>query len=517
MHLSAIVVFLGLFFLIAFLGFLSARWQRADLGQLHEWGLGGRRFGAWITWFLIGGDLYTAYTFVAVPALVFGAGALGFFALPYTVLVYPLVFAILPRLWSIAKHHNFITAADFVAARYGSPALALAIALTGIVATMPYIALQLVGVEVVIAGLGFPTHGVVGELPLIVAFVVLAAFTYTSGLRAPAAIAVVKDVLVYITVLALVIVVPLQLGGFAKIFADIPKHLLYLPPVQGNDLGLQSFYITLALGSAMALMLYPHATTAVLSASGPKTLRRNWIFLPAYSFVLGLIALLGYMAYAAKLPSNPSLAPYFHAYGPQFAMPGLLLQYFPGYFVGIGFAAVAIGALVPAAIMSIAAANLFTRNIYRAYWHPNCSAGQETQVAKLVSLVVKFGALLFILLLPTQFAIQLQLLGGILILQTLPAIVSGIYTRWFDPRALLLAWALALAWAIWAASLTSFQKSSYALHLAGWTIPGYIGLYALLLNVLLALVGTLLLRSLRWHSTVDHTDAAAYEELRQDA
>jgi SSS family solute:Na+ symporter len=125
--------------------------------------------------------------------------------------------------------------------------------------------------------------------------------------------------------------------------------------------------------------------------------------------------------------------------------------------------------------------------------------------------------LLFILLLPTHFAIQLQLLGGVLILQTLPAIVSGIYTRWFDPRALLFAWALALAWAIWAASLSSFQKSSYALHLAGWTIPGYIGLYALFLNVLLALAGTLVLRSLGRHSTVDHTDAAGYAELRQDA
>ncbi|MBU2753841.1 sodium:solute symporter [Acidithiobacillus sp. CV18-2] len=512
MHITATIVFVALFVLIAVLGFLSARWQRGDLGHLHEWGLGGRRFGNWITWFLIGGDLYTAYTFVAVPALVFGAGALGFFALPYTVLVYPLVFSVLPRLWVIAKHHNFITAADFVAARYDSPALALVIALTGIVATMPYIALQLVGVEVVIGGLGFPSHGIVGELPLIIAFVVLAAFTYTSGLRAPASIAVVKDLLVYITVLALIIVVPWKLGGFGKIFAAVPAEHLYLPPIHSGNFGTQSFYLTLALGSALALMLYPHATTAVLSAKGPKTLRRNWIFLPAYSFVLGLIALLGYMAYAANLPDNPALAPYFHRYGPQFAMPGLLLRYFPDYFVGIGFAAVAIGALVPAAIMSIAAANLFTRNIYRAYLRPDCDARRETQMAKLVSLMVKFGALLFILLLPTHFAIQLQLLGGILILQTLPAIVSGIYTRWFDPRALLIAWAIALGWAIWAASLTGFQKSGYALHFFGWTIPGYIGLYALLLNFLFAILITLLLRAIGRHSSADLTDAAAYQE-----
>ncbi len=511
MNIVATVVFVGLFLFITALGFLSAHWRKGDMNHLHEWGLGGRRFGGWITWFLIGGDLYTAYTFVAVPALVFGAGALGFFALPYTVLVYPMVFAILPRLWIVAKKHNYITASDFVAGRYGSPALALAIAVTGIVATMPYIALQLVGIQVVIGGLGFPTgHGLIGDLPLIIAFAILAAFTYTSGLRAPASIAVVKDLLVYITVIALIIVVPYELGGFGNIFAAIPKEHLLLPPVKDGNLGLQSFYPTLAFGSALALMLYPHATTAVLSAKGPNTLRRNWVFLPAYSFMLGLIALLGYMAYASGIAKLPDLAPYFKQYGPQFAMPGLLLHYFPSWFVGVGFAAVAIGALVPAAIMSIAAANLFTRNIYKPYINPNCSTHKETEMAKLASLVVKFGALLFIVFLPLTYAIQLQLLGGILILQTLPAIVSGIYTRWFDAKALLLGWAIGLAWGIWAASLSGFHKSGYALHVGGLVIPAYIGLYALALNFAVAIVATLVIGALGMANKKDATVAADY-------
>jgi SSS family solute:Na+ symporter len=446
MNTVATAVFVGLFVLVTGLGFASAHWKKGDMTQLHEWGLGGRRFGGWITWFLIGGDLYTAYTFIAVPALVFGSGALGFFAVPYTVLVYPLVFAILPRLWNVARKHNYVTAADFVAGRYGSPALALAIAVTGIVATMPYIALQLVGLQVVIGGLGFTGgSGLMGDVPLIVAFVILAAFTYTSGLRAPASIAVVKDLLVYITVIALIVVVPIKMGGFGAIFAAIPKDKLLLPAVQAGNTGPMSFYATLAFGSALALMLYPHASTAVLAAKGPNTLRRNWVFLPAYSLMLGLIALLGYLAYASGIARLPDLAPYFERYGPQFAMPGLLLHFFPSWFAGLGFAAVAIGALVPAAIMSIAAANLFTRNIYKAYINPHCSPERETSLAKLASLFVKFGALLFIVFLPLTYAIQLQLLGGILILQTFPAIVSGIYTRWFDAKALLLGWAAGLA------------------------------------------------------------------------
>src|ERR1700685_2855556 len=122
----ALVVFGLLFTLLTALGFVASRWRKADLDQLHEWGLGGRRFGTLVTWFLLGGDLYTAYTFIAVPALMFGAGASGFFAIPYTVLIYPLMFVVFPRLWSVSRAKGYVTAADFVRGRFGSRTLALA-------------------------------------------------------------------------------------------------------------------------------------------------------------------------------------------------------------------------------------------------------------------------------------------------------------------------------------------------------------------------------------------------------
>ena len=291
MKWTALTVFVVLFGFITIMGFFAARWRRGDLDLLHEWGLAGRRLGTVITWFLLGGDLYTAYTFIAVPALVFGVGAIGFFALPYTIIVYPLVFLILPRLWSVAHRHHYITAADFVAGRYGNRWLALAVAVTGIVATMPYIALQLVGLQVVIGAMGVGTAGASGDLPLIIAFVILAAFTYTSGLRAPAMIAVVKDTLIYVTVLAMVIVIPIELGGYAKMFSMVPAEKLILAPPRGGNLGQYSAYATLALGSAFALFLYPHSLTGVLSASGRNVIRRNAAYLTAYSFMLGLLAL----------------------------------------------------------------------------------------------------------------------------------------------------------------------------------------------------------------------------------
>jgi solute:Na+ symporter, SSS family len=180
---TALTVFILLFGFITWLGFAAAHWRRGDLEQLHEWGLGGRRFGTLITWFLLGGDIYTAYTFIAVPALAFGAGALAFFAVPYTIIIYPLLFIVFPRLWYVCRKHGYVTAADFVGGRFGNRWLALAITITGIVATMPYIALQLVGLQVVIGAMGVTGEGFAGDIPLIIAFVILAAFTYSSGLR----------------------------------------------------------------------------------------------------------------------------------------------------------------------------------------------------------------------------------------------------------------------------------------------------------------------------------------------
>ncbi len=507
---SALAVFVLLFTLVTVLGFVAARWRRGDLDQLHEWGLGGRRFGTLVTWFLLGGDLYTAYTFIAVPALVFGAGAMGFFAVPYTIITYPFVFVVMPRLWSVSHKHGYITGADFVRGRFGSGGLALAVALTGILATMPYIALQLVGIQVVVAAMGIEGHGWMADLPLVIAFVILAAYTYQSGLRAPAMIAVVKDTIIYVTVLAAVIVIPARLGGYGQIFAAVPPEKLLLAPPKDGNLGQFSAYSTLAFGSALALFLYPHSLTGVLSSSGRSVIRRNTAMLPAYSFLLALIAAIGYMAVATHVADAPQYAAFFKRYGANFAVPALFLDAFPAWFAGFAFAAVAIGALVPAAIMSIAAANLFTRNIYKEFLRPTCTDKQEASTAKLVSLVVKFGALAFIVFAPQKYAIQLQLLGGVWILQTFPAIVLGLYTGRLHPWALLTGWAAGMATGTWMAGSLGFKGTTFPLHLGGFVVPGYAALWALLVNVVVALIATFALEVLGVSRGKDETSAADY-------
>ena len=188
--------------------------------------------------------------------------------------------------------------------------------------------------------------------------------------------------------------------------------------------------------------MYPHSITAVLSSRSRNVIRRNAAILPAYSLVLGLLALIGFAAIAAGtkpigLDGKPNA---------QLVVPQFFEDSFPSWFAGVAFAAIAIGALVPAAIMSIAAANLFTRNIYRAYFERDVSREKEAQVSKITSLVVKLGALIFVLSLDRQNAINFQLLGGIWILQTFPALVLGLYTRWFHRWALLVGWAVGMVY-----------------------------------------------------------------------
>src|SRR6201985_785357 len=463
------------------MGFFAARWKSGATSEhLDEWGLGGRQFGTWITWFLVGGDFYTAYTVIAVPALVYAVGAYGFFALPYTVIVYPFVFAVMPVLWKVAHANGHVTAAGVVHGSYNSRGLELAVAITGMVATMPYIALQLIGMGVVIKAMGLT-----GELPIVAAFIILALYTYSSGLRAPALIAFVKDVMIYIVVLVAVVVVPAQLGGYGAVFSAANKAFNAKGGATGLILKPQQMlaYASLALGSALAAFIYPHTLTGVFASKSADTIRQNAILLPPYTLSLGLIALLGYMAWAANIKVT----------SPNDVVPTLFKVLFPDWFAGFAFSAIAIGALVPAAVMSLGAANLFTRNVWKSYIDPTISHAGEAAVAKIASLVVKLGALAFILFLPVQYALDLQLLGGLWIMQTFPALVFGLYTRWFRAEALLLGWAAGIGWGTWTA-WSNGLKPLASLSLGGTSYTFFVGLGALLLNIVVAVIATVIVQ-----------------------
>ena len=518
-NVTTFTIVVVLFLVVTGVGFAAVRWRRTeDMLHLNEWGLGGRGFGTFISWFMLGGDVYTAYTYIAVPAVIFASGSIGFFAVSYTIMVYPIILIFLPRLWSVSRVHNYITPADFIRGRYGSRGLSLAAAFTGILSLMPYIALQLVGIEAVLTVMGVGTSSnntFVKDLPLFIAFLVLAIFTFVSGLRAPAAISFIKDTLVYVMVIVAVFYIPTRLGGWGHIFGTAQTHFTAINPVTKKPNGTfiptskatgstQLDFATLALGSAVALFLYPHTITGTLASKRRYVVKRNTALLPIYSILLGLIALLGYMALTDKTTvANVKKA----GDNAQLAVPYLFQHMFSSWFAGVAFAAIIIGALVPAAIMAIAAANLFTRNIFTEYFKPDASPRLQTRVAQWASLVVKLGALYFAVELPHTFAINLQLLGGVWILQLAPMLIGGLFTRWFDRYALLLGWLAGMLFGTIAAyksasPTVSHWASSSDIEL-GHTV--YIGLSAVIINLIIAVILTVIFRAAKVPQGADET------------
>jgi SSS family solute:Na+ symporter len=479
-------VFASLVLVVTAMGFLAARWGSGNLQEVEEWALGGRRFGTLVSWFLIGGDLYTAYTFIAVPALIYGAGALGFYAVPYAAIGYPVAFVLISRFWPLARERGYLTLADFVRDRFGDRLLEIAVAVTGVLALAPYVALQVVGMKAVFVHLGGFFAAGNGGLALTAAFALLAAYTYTSGLRAPAMIAIVKDILIYATVIVAVIVIPSHLGGWSHVFASSSSALaararpssLFLTPQ------LQTAYATMALGSCFALCIYPHSITAVLAAKSKIVVQRNMALLPIYSIMLGFLALLGYCAIAAGIKANDG----------NLVIPTLFTTFFPGWFAGVALAALVIGALVPAAIMAIGAANLLSMNIFGEFHPQRTHAG--ARVPRLFALALLLFALTFVLFVPTRYAINLQLLGVIWMLQVVPVFVFGLYTRGLHPKGLLLGWALGMIAATWMAFSTITTTGSLSPNITidywGHPVTAFIALYGLAINLAVgALAGVL--------------------------
>jgi SSS family solute:Na+ symporter len=490
-------VFISLFVLFVALGFWASRWRKGDMNDLGDWALAGRKIGSYLAWFLVGADLYTAYTFIAIPESLYVKGAVYFFAVPYVGMTFGVAMITMPRLWKMSRKYNYVTAVDMVRDKFNSKSLAAIIALTGIVAELPYIALQIYGMQavlkVMIGQLVTSDAATLTEVSLIIAFVILAAFTFTSGLRGAVVTAVMKDVIIFVTVIVAVVLIPIYIGGFSHAFAAMAtaKPLPATGTYKLSALFLNGF-ISLTIGSALALYLYPHAINGVLSTSSTKKLRMSTALLPLYGVGLALLALFGVLAYGAS-----KALPLIHTYGVVTTVPSLIYAYFPPWFVGFAFLGIFIGGLVPASIMAIAQANLLTRNVLKPYMK-SMTPKLEARLSKYFSIMFKFIALAFIFVVQATYSLQLQLVGGIIILQTLPSIFLALYSNRLNKWAVGAGWLAGqltgLGLLIDANFVVSHGTSITTVFFKFSTPLGffYAGMVGILVNLLIVAIGVLI-------------------------
>lgn len=495
--LIGFIVFIVLFVAFAVLGFAGRFFRRGDETQLHEWSLAGRKLGVVLTWFLIGADLYTAYTFIAIPSALYAKGAIYFFAVPYVAITFAIAMLTMPKLWVLSKKKGYITAADFVTDTFSSKTLGFLIAITGIVAELPYVGLQLVGMKAVLTVM-FPANtgnlGLIIDFALVVSVIILVAFTFMSGLRGVTLTALFKDAIIFTTVIVIIIAVPLAYGGFQTAFAAKAATAFQTLPQSTFAVG----YPTLWIGSAMALYLYPHAVNGSLSSKSEKNLRMSTALLPVYGIGLALLALFGVLIYAVAPALN-----YVQNVGGSgvYVVPALILYTMPSWFAGFAFLGIFIGGLVPAAIMSIASANLFIRNVVKPYRKKAFEPKQETFYAKIVTIIFIFIAVLFTLVVNDTYAIQLQLLAGGLILETLPALFLGLYWPKLNKHSMIVGWVVGMIIDVYleleANHFGQFGTSFYNFgSINGGEILIFVGLFSVAINVLISVIGTFIARAM---------------------
>lgn len=461
-NLTALLITSFVVLVVVIIGFLAGR-SKSSRSSVEEWSVGGRRLGSLFVWFLVGADIYTAYTFLGLTSTAYKAGSIAFYATPYVVLAYPIAYFYLPRLWKVASVYKFTTLADYVKGRFDSKLMSLLIAINGILMLIPYIDLQLSGIEdtLTMAGTGYINITFV----VILSFLLVAFYTFFSGIKAPTYTAVVKDILVWIVVLSIIISLPIiHFGSWSNMIHTavnkVPKMMTV--PTSGPK-GLL-WFSTAAIISALALFLWPHSVTGALSSKSADSLRKNAIVLPFYNILLMLITFLGIAAFLI-VPQGTN---------PRLALLTLVHMSYGGVMQGLTYATIALASLVPCSIMAIGASNLFASNIYRDFIKPDTSPKHLTIVTRSMVFVVIGLALLFGLLFPTAL-VSLQLMGTSGTVQALPAVIFSLFWRRLSKEAVLIGFLAGLA-------------TTFTVYATGNAFGMYEGFIGLMVNIILVLV-----------------------------
>ncbi len=415
-NLTALLITSFIVLSVVLIGFIAGR-DKASRSSVEEWSVGGRRFGALLVWLLIGADLYTAYTFLGLTSTAYSAGSLAFFSIPYTIIAFFISYFFLPKLWKVSKIHKLTTLADYAKERFDSKLLSLLIAIVGVLMLIPYIDLQLAGIQdtLTVAGTGYINVKVV----VILSFLLVALYTFFSGIKGPTYTAIIKDILVWVIMLFLVASLPIiHFGGWGsmmdKLVVDSPQ-LLTIPTTGPKGI---PWFVTASLVSGLALFMWAHAATGVFTAKSADALRKNAIFLPLYNIVLILVIFLGFVAFHV-LPEGSN---------PRFALLHLIQMSYGGVVQGLAYSTIALASLIPCSIMAIGASNLFANNIYRDFINPNVKPAKLTMITRSMVFVVIGLALIFGMLFPTAL-VSLQLLGVSGMVQIFPAIVFSLFWR----------------------------------------------------------------------------------------
>ncbi len=397
------------------MGFYAGVRRKMDLEQ---WTVAGRGFGTLLVWLLMAGEGYTTFTLLGASGWAYSRGAPAFYIMGYMSLGYVAAYFFLPQLWELGRAHKLQTESDFFEKRYASTRLGAFVALVGVVFLVPYVDLQLTGLGDIVRVASF--GGVGKTWAMLLAAAAVAAFVYASGIRAVAWMSILKDALLLGVVVAIGIGVPyVYFHGIGPMFAALakahPKQLV-LPGTTAN-LG-RSWFVSTVFLNALGAFMWPHLFAASFTAKSSDVVRRNAVFMPLYTITYPFVLFAG----LAALLIVPGL------HNGDLSLLTMTQRTFPAWFLGIVGGAGALTAMVPAAMLILAAATLFAKNFFRPIFAPAMSEPAVARMAKLMVGVMTGIAVLFAIL-GTKSIVGLLLLGYDGITQFFPGVILGLYWK----------------------------------------------------------------------------------------
>src|SRR5271169_4803215 len=399
----------------SFIGLYAGTRRKMDLEQ---WIVGDRGFGMLLVWLLTAGEIYTTFTFLGASGWAYSKGGPVLYILAYQPLMNVVAFFILPQVWEVGRKYRLQTQADFFQVRYNNKYLAAFVALVGVVFIIPYLQLQLTGLGMIVE---VASYGAVHRTPaMIISFLIVAAFVFTSGIRGVAWVSILKDLLLLFSAVFVGVAVPyIYFGGIGPMFAALvrakPAHLV-MPGATAN-LG-HTWYISTVLLVSVGFYMWPQFFGASFSAKSSDTLRRNAVVMPFYSITMPLMFFVG-LAATLILPglSNGDLS-----------MLTMVRKTFPAWFLGLIGGAGALTAMVPAGVMILTAATLFAKNMCRPILWPGMTDEQVGRLAKITVLAITTAAL-FSAIYSSTTLVYLLLVGYGGVGQFFPGVVLGLYSK----------------------------------------------------------------------------------------
>jgi solute:Na+ symporter, SSS family len=410
---AALSVMFGIVAASAAVGFY-AKAQRTM--NLEQWTVAGRGFGLLFVWLLMAGEVYTTFSFLGASGWAYSRGGPTLYILAYLTLAYVVSFFILPQMWEMGRRHEMQTQSDFFHKRYGSTHLAAFVSLVGVVFIIPYLQLQLTGLGIIMEITSF---GGIGRVPaMLIAFAIVAALVFVSGIRGVAWMSIVKDLLMLVAAVSIGISLPyIHFGGIGAMFRAVAKaHPDHLVMPGGTQTMGHSWYISTVLLTSLGFYMWPHFAGAAFTAKSADVLRRNSVIMPLYSVSMPLIFFVGFTALMV-LPGLPN---------GDLALLTLVRKTYPPWFLGVIGGAGALTAMVPAAILILTAATLFAKNFYRPLVRPSMTDEQVQGLARILVIVVTLVSLYFAVYSSTTI-VALLLLGYAGVAQFFPGIIFGLY------------------------------------------------------------------------------------------